>query len=96
MKQLLRRALKEPLVHFLLVGFLLFVVFNSFGTDGAAEASKRIVVNGDSLVAFLQLRSKTFAPESFEARFDSLPAQELQNAEGTASFQESSSLGSTF
>ncbi len=77
MTTLLRRILKEPLVHFLLVGFLLFVVFRSLN-ENAAEAPKRIVVNDDSLVSLLQLRSKVFAPESFEARLDSLPAGELK------------------
>ena len=76
-KQLLRRVLKEPLVHFLLVGFILFVVFDSL-SENAAEAPKRIVVDDDALVAFLQSRSRVFAPESFKARLDSLPAGELE------------------
>jgi len=75
-RQLIRRVVTEPLVHFLLVGSLLFAMFGSSGGE-SREASKRIVVDDDALVAFLQLRSRTFAPESFEERLDSLPASEL-------------------
>ena len=64
-------------MHFLLVGSLLFVVFDSLN-ENAAEAPKRIVVDDAALLTFLQLRSKAFLPEQFEARLVGLPAGELK------------------
>ncbi len=64
-------------MHFLLVGSLLFVVFDSLN-ENAAEAPKRIVVDDAALLTFLQLRAKAFLPEQFEARLDGLPAGELK------------------
>ena len=79
-KQLLRRLLREPLFHFLLMGGLLFALFE-FVRQGAAEPvdeSRAIVVTVDSLADFAQARAKAFAPEAAAALLNTLPPEELQ------------------
>jgi peptidyl-prolyl cis-trans isomerase C len=65
-------------VHFLLAGFLLFVLFRIMGSDPAIDDSRRIVVSDDALVALLRFRTKVYASEPFEAQYESLSTAELQ------------------
>ncbi len=71
--------LKDPLFHFLALGFAMFIAYEAFGTSEAQDANqKRIVVDRDSLLTFLQYRTKTFQPKLAAARLDSLPAERLK------------------
>lgn len=73
-----RTLISEPLVHFLLVGGLLFAVFNALGNENEVDTSRRIHVDTGGLLTFFQSRSKTFNPDSFADEFERLPAADLQ------------------
>jgi hypothetical protein len=62
-----KKISKEPLVHFLLVGFLLFVYFKSCSNEVIADDT--IIVNENQLLDFMQYQSKAFNRELFEKKF---------------------------
>lgn len=72
----MKSLIKQPLVHFLLIGFAFFLLFNLFG-DGDDLDSKTIVVDKESLMNFYQYRSKAFNQDVFEQRLASMPKEEL-------------------
>jgi len=75
----LSRILKEPLLHFLAFGFLLFLVFEFVASDErVAVNSKTIVVDRDTLLTFIQYRSKAFEPNVAAARLDEMSSAEFQ------------------
>lgn len=71
-----KKIIKEPLVHFLFAGFLLFVYFSATGGDSGLENS--ITVNKVALLNFMQFQSKAFNEEVFEAKFAQFSDQEKQ------------------
>ena len=50
---MLRRLIREPLLHFLIAGVLIFAVYDAFDEDVAEPASETIVI-GDAEVQFLR------------------------------------------
>ena len=56
----LKRVLKEPLLHFLVVGFVLFAAVDFVSRDEQSGGVNRIVVDRDRLLTFMQYRSKVF------------------------------------
>jgi hypothetical protein len=70
---LIKKLAKEPLVHFLLAGAALFIVFEFVVKQSPYDASKRIVVNGEALLDFLQYSSRSNPPD----RLDDLSPEEL-------------------
>ncbi|MGZ3274480.1 MAG: peptidyl-prolyl cis-trans isomerase [Caulobacteraceae bacterium] len=76
----LARVVRDPLVHFLAAGALLFAVFAALHPQAASGASegKTIVVDREALVAFMQYRSAAFQPQYFEAQFKALSPVERQ------------------
>ena len=73
------KFLKDPLAHFLALGlglFLLYAALNPGG--GAGDDPKRIVVDRDGLLTFLQYRTKTFQPKLAAARLDAMPKEKLK------------------
>ncbi len=73
-----KRLLKEPLLLFLLMGLVLFLVFDLISKDEQSDALNRIVVDRDRLLTFMQYRSKTFNANRSEDILDNLPEEELQ------------------
>lgn len=76
---MLLKFLKDPLAHFLALGlglFLLYAVVNPGG--GTGDDPKRIVVNHDALLTFLQYRTKTFQPKLATARLDAMSGEQLK------------------
>jgi len=68
---------REPLVHFLVAGVVLFAGYAWFnGQDPAADADT-IVVDRRALLTFLQYRANAFDPETFGAALDAMSQQEL-------------------
>lgn len=63
----MRRLLKDPLLHFLAAGLLLFVVGNAAKPPPAPD--KTIIVDRDALLQFIQYRSKAFEPRAAAALF---------------------------
>ena len=72
------KLLREPLVHFLAIGVALFLLFEMVGPDDAGADSRTIVVDRNSLLTFVQYRSKAFNPEVAAQRLDALNDAELQ------------------
>jgi peptidyl-prolyl cis-trans isomerase C len=75
---LIKNLFKEPLVHFLLAGAALFIVFELVGRESPYAASRRIEVDGERLLTFQQFNSKTTAPEGTDAGLDALSSEEFE------------------
>ena len=67
---------KQPLLHFLLLGLLLFLIFELTATAGP-DAGKTIVVDREKLLAHLQFRSKSFNTGELESTLDAMPPEKL-------------------
>lgn len=74
----MNRLLKEPLLHFLLAGLALFIVYEWVAGDEEALDSKVIVVDRDALLTFVQFRTRAFEPRVAAARLDGMSEQELE------------------
>jgi hypothetical protein len=75
----LQRWLREPLVHFIAAGAILFTAFGLFRQDPFSfDESTTIVVDRRNLLTFLQYRANAFEPEIFGAALDAMTAEELQ------------------
>jgi hypothetical protein len=74
----MKKILKDPLVHFLVLGLGLFVLFDLIASDDAAYDSRVINVDRDSLLTFVQYRSRAFEPQAAAARLDGLSEDELE------------------
>jgi hypothetical protein len=73
----LRRLLREPLLHFLLVGAAIYGAWNYFGPEEAD--ARRIVVDRGSLLRYMQYQAQAFEPGSFAERLDAMdPVQRRQ------------------
>ncbi len=78
--EVLRRLLREPLIHFVLLGVALFAIYDVVSVDDARDTQSRVInVDRETLVEFLQYRSAAFEPEYFNTQFDAL--SEEQQAE---------------
>jgi hypothetical protein len=74
MKQLCR----EPLLHFLLLGAGLFLVYGYLDREPAESDPQTIVVDREGLRTFLQYRSGAFDVARFDAALDALAEEQLQ------------------
>ncbi|MBO6557697.1 MAG: peptidyl-prolyl cis-trans isomerase [Pseudomonadales bacterium] len=68
---------KQPLLHFLVLGALLFVVFELTVGSGA-ESDQTIVVDRERLLEFMQFRSKSFDAERFDSILENMPEDRRQ------------------
>lgn len=71
-----KKIAKEPLLHFLLAGFLLFVYFKLTGGDSGLENT--ISINKETMLNFMQFQSKAFNKDVFEAKFEQFSETEKQ------------------
>ena len=74
---MIKKIIKEPLVHFLFVGFLLFLFFDKYPSNNYSEDGNTIVVNKKALLTLMQYRSKVFKEDFFDKRFQNLKKEEL-------------------
>ena len=72
------KLLKEPLLHFLVAGFLLFVFFEFVSEDDAMLDPKVIEVDRANLLTFLQFRTRAFEPAMAQQQLDAMTADELE------------------
>jgi len=72
---MLKRALREPLLHFLLLGAGLFVLYGRLNPAdaGDGEDSKTILVDEAALLEFMQNRANMFDPEGFRKQLSAMP-----------------------
>ena len=66
--------MRDPLVHFLLIGGVLFAAYGVLGPDG--NDPKRITVSRDALVTFVQYRANAFQSDLFDKSMDELTSAE--------------------
>jgi len=76
----IRRILRDPLVHFLIAGGLLFALYAAFGPrDGRGAGQTTIVVDKPALLTYMQYRQQAFDPVYFDKQFDAMaPEQRRQ------------------
>jgi len=67
--EILRRLLREPLIHFLAAGALLFGLYSWYGREAAPP--RRIVVDRSALLQFMQSRGSA-DPTRVDQQFDGL------------------------
>jgi hypothetical protein len=74
--------LKQPLLHFLLLGGLLFAVYGKIASPSteatAATVSETIVVDRDALLDYMQYQANSFDTAAFTKRLDTMSADERQ------------------
>jgi len=73
----LKKFLKEPLVHFLLVSLGLFGLYGWVGDKQGEANSRKIVVDQMALKTFIQYRTKSFDEKLSQQKLDGLSKQEL-------------------
>jgi hypothetical protein len=75
-----RRLLKDPLLHFLAGGGLLFALFALIhGSDTTGtEGGRTIVVDRRALITAMQYQSAAFEPKRFAALYAALPTSQKQ------------------
>jgi hypothetical protein len=73
------RWLREPLLHFVVAGAVLFGAFALFRDDTQTSADSRtIVVDRRALLTFLQYRANAFEAETFDQVLDTMSDAEIQ------------------
>lgn len=70
------KILKEPLLHFLLMGLLLFVLYYQLNPE--TEDDDVIVLNEESILTFVQYRTKSFEPKLAKQRWAKMSKKEQQ------------------
>jgi parvulin-like peptidyl-prolyl isomerase len=97
--QALRRLLREPLVHFVAAGALLFAAFTLVrGPRPSAADDSTIVVDRRALLTYMQYRANAFDAATFEAALDALSEQDRaqlidEYVEEEALYREAKTLG---
>jgi len=75
---LLRRLGKEPLIHFLILGLALFLLYEFAGGSGTAGNNK-VIVNRNALLAYALDRPEYFEAAQSENFFDEVGSDRLQS-----------------
>jgi hypothetical protein len=72
------RWLREPLLHFMLAGAILFTAYTLIrGDEAASSDATTITVGRRELLTFLQYRANAFEPETFGAALDAMSDADL-------------------
>jgi len=74
----MRQFVKEPLLHFLMLGAGIFLLYGAFAPKESATSSSTIVVERDDLLTFMQYRAKSFDRQRFGTVLDALSREERQ------------------
>ncbi|MBV1934601.1 MAG: SurA N-terminal domain-containing protein, partial [Parvibaculaceae bacterium] len=72
----MRKLLRDPLVHFLVAGVVLFLLYGAVGTSNEESDQKIVQVGHTELLVFLQQQSKKFDPAQFEKVLAGMSEQE--------------------
>ena len=93
---LARRIFKDPLLHFLAAGLVLFLVGSALSPPAPEE--RRIVVDRAALLEFIQYRSRAFEPATAGEILDALSGEERDGlvrdyVEEQALYREATALG---
>ncbi len=95
---MIAKLLKDPLLHFTLIGAALFAAYDLSGAADDQLDTSTIVVDREALLTFIQYRSKAFNSEQANLRLDQMPAQERDQlvrdfVREEALFREAQALG---
>ena len=82
----MRKWLREPLVHFLAAGLVLFVAVSWW--EGPLDEGRTIRLSRDDLLVFLQGRAQVYDKESFAALLQAMAARERKALVHDAALQE--------
>lgn len=74
----MKRLFRDPLLHFLLIGLGLFALFDLIKGDEAAYDRMIIDVDRESLLTFMQYRTRAFEPKLAAERLDGLREEDLE------------------
>jgi hypothetical protein len=74
----LKTFLRQPLLHFVAIGALLFVVYDFLEPENTRVDDSVIQVNRENLLNYMQYQATAFEPELFAARFDEMNAEQKQ------------------
>lgn len=77
MKSMIKSLYKEPLLHFLILAIGLFYLHSIVSHDELEADQKHIVVDQESLLQFIQFRTKSFESTTAQNQLDSFSAEEL-------------------
>jgi peptidyl-prolyl cis-trans isomerase C len=84
----LQKAIREPLVHFLLIGFVVFVVYGVLNHGKSANISHQIVLTLDDMkqldASFVSQWSRQPTAQEFNGLLESFVRQEILYREGLA------------
>ena len=72
----MRKIVRDPLVHFLVAGLVLFLLYDVVGSSTGESDQRRVQVGHTELLVFLQQQSKKFDPAQFEKILATMPAVE--------------------
>jgi len=76
---MLRKFLKDPILHFLVAGIALYVLASlSSGPEVQPADQKQIIVDRDSLLTYMQYQSNAFDSATFATALDGMDQQLLQ------------------
>lgn len=75
----MQNILKQPLLHFLFAGFLLFVFYTFTGSQEAPQADDSVIsVSRQDLLTFMQYRANAFNEELFARQLDEMSEEQRQ------------------
>ncbi len=76
---MLARLLRDPILHFIAAGFVLFLLSSVVATPEQQQDSERLIrIDRATLLTFMQYQSNAFDAASFERALDSMGSDELQ------------------
>jgi|TARA_R110002096_G_scaffold1489_2_gene7743 hypothetical protein len=71
------RFLRDPLFHFAAVGLALFLLFSALGQTESEADSSEIRVDRETILTFIQYRTRSFDREMAERRLDALSEEDV-------------------
>lgn len=97
-RKLIRKLYREPLLHFLVLALGLFGLHHLIAHEDTAGDSRRIVVDRENLLNFIQYRSKSFDAGTARSQLESFSGEQLQKlvadyVREEALYREARSLG---
>ncbi len=75
---MLTKLLRDPLLHFTLIGAALFGVYDLLGGSEERRNEEVIVIDHNALLTFIQYRSKAFQKEQAKQQLADMSTDELQ------------------
>lgn len=73
------KLIKQPLLHFLLIGAAFFLIFHFTSSNNPEHDLKTVIVDKNSLITFMQYRSKKFNRNEFETKLANMSESKLNN-----------------